>query len=278
MGKLKKPAVALGGLGLFAAVNIFLSMKWLNVKRRNVKINNLPRHLEGLRILHISDIHNTSYKRLSVDIWKKIFKNDFDIAFITGDLTKEYFDQVLPMRKGLSELARRVPVFFVDGNHEKYHFHQMKEFLESCGVVVLDDKKIVLEVDGGELEILGTRDFYYQKYKHFKPFTELMEREVRCGFRILLSHQPQIIDRLCYFQDILVISGHTHGGQVKLPFIPALYAPGQGFFPKYAGGFYNVKHNYLYVSSGIGASRVPIRFFNRPEVAVFTLQNVPYRD
>ena len=271
MGKIKKTAVALGGIGLFSAANVALSMNWLKISKKNVEIKNLPPHLEGLRILHISDIHNNSHKYLSLDIWKKVFKNDFDIAFITGDLTQAYFDHALPLRKGLCELARRVPVFFVDGNHERFHFKQMKEFLESCGIIVLDDKKIVLEVDVGNLEILGTRDYYYQKYNHFKPFMKLMGDEVRCGFRILLSHQPQIIDRLSYFQDILVLSGHTHGGQVRLPFLPIAYAPGQGFFPKYSCGLYKEKHNYLHVSPGIGASRIPIRFFNRPEIAILTL-------
>ena len=271
MGRIKNCAAVLGGLGLAAGINIFLSMKWFEIRNKNVEIKNLPEHLEGLKILHISDIHNTSYLHLSVDIWKKIFKADFDIAFITGDLTKAYFDQVLPLRDGFVKLAKKVPVFFVDGNHERFHFKEMKAFLESCGIVVLDDRKIVLELDGGDLEILGTRDYYYQKYHHFRPFKRLMEEEVRCGFRILLSHQPQMIDGLSYFQDILVISGHTHGGQVRLPFLPVAYAPGQGFFPKYACGMYKVRHNYLHISSGIGASRVPVRFFNRAGVDILTL-------
>ena len=122
------------------------------------------------------------------------------------------------------------------------------------------------------MEILGVRDYYHQRRERFKSFKRLMENEVRCGFRLLLSHQPQIIEGLSYFKDILVLSGHTHGGQIRLPLCSTLIAPGQGIFPKYGDGFYKVKSCYLYISKGIGASRIPIRFFNRPEIAVLTLK------
>ncbi|MCL2564329.1 MAG: metallophosphoesterase [Defluviitaleaceae bacterium] len=253
--------------------NIAMSLKLPRLIKADLPIDNLPEHIRGLKILHVSDIHNKSKYYVNVNIWKTVFKEDFDIAVITGDMTKDFFDQVLPLREPLSELASRVPTFFVDGNHEKAHFREMKKFMESLGVVVLDDRKITLGINGGSLEILGIRDYYYQKRQGFKPFKHLMEDEVKCGFRILLSHQPQIIEGLSYFKDILVLSGHTHGGQIRLPFVDTIIAPGQGFFPKFGDGFYKVKNCYLYISRGIGASRIPVRLFNRPEVAVLTLKN-----
>ena len=253
--------------------NIAMSLKLPRLIRADIPIDNLPEHIQGFKILHISDIHNKSKYYINVNIWKTVFKEDFDIAVITGDMTKDFFDQVLPLREPLAQLAKVKPTFFVDGNHEKAHFREMKKFMEALGIVVLDDRKITLGINGGSLEILGIRDYYYQRRQRFKPFNTLMENEVKCGFRILLSHQPQIIEGLNYFKDILVLSGHTHGGQIRLPFTNTLVAPGQGFLPKYGDGFYKVKNCYLYVSRGIGASRIPVRFFNRPEVAVLTLKD-----
>ena len=269
---LSKAVIFAAGSICALLANVIISVKLPKISRADIPVDNLPEHIEGLRIMHISDIHNESMFDISVNIWKNLFEEDFDIAVITGDMTKEYFDHVLPLRKPLTRLAGRAPVFFVDGNHEKAHFREMKRFLESCGITVLDDRKVSLEIGGGSLEILGIRDYYYQRRHNFRAFKRLMEDEVVCGFRILLSHQPQIIEKLTQFRDILVLSGHTHGGQIRLPFIDTLVAPGQGFFPKYGDGFYKVKNCYLYVSRGIGASRIPIRFFNRPEVAVLKLK------
>jgi len=267
-----KVVILAGGMISALLANITLSLKHPKLENTDLPIKNLPKHLEGLKILLLADIHNKSITDIDVNIWKTVFKEKFDIAVIAGDMTKECFDQVLPLRKPLSALSKRVPVFFVDGNHEKAHFAEMKRFMECCGIMVADDRKIKLEINGGPIEVLGIRDYYYQRRHNFKSFKRLMENEVKCGFRLLLSHQPQIIDALAHFKDILVLSGHTHGGQIRLPFVKTIIAPGQGFFPKYGAGFYEVKGCYLYVSKGIGASRIPLRLFNRPEVAVLTLQ------
>jgi len=274
MLSLTKIALLTGGAigAALAGINIAISLKCPQLKHINVPISKLPKHLRGLRILHISDIHNVSTKHINVNIWDMAFEQRFDIAVITGDMTKAYFDQILPLKGVLTRLSERAPTFFVDGNHEQAHFVQMKAFMESCGIQVLDNKKVSVDINGESLEILGIRDFYFQKRHGFEPLSELMEDEPKQGFRLFLSHQPQVIDRLAVdFEDIFVISGHTHGGQIRLPFVKTIVAPGQGFFPKYGDGLYKVKRCYLYISRGIGASRISVRFFNRPEVGVIRL-------
>ena len=272
MSFIKAAIFACGALcAALAGMNIVISLKCPRLVRIDMPIDGLPEHLRNLRILHISDIHNTSKTRIDINIWNVISKANFDLAVITGDMTADCFDQILPLKSVLIGLANRVPVFFVDGNHEQAHYRQMKTFLESCGIEVLDNKRIDLDINGETLAILGIRDYYYQKWQNFKPFERLIENEVKCGFRLLLSHQPQIVDKLSYFEDILILSGHTHGGQIRLPFMNTIIAPGQGLFPKYGNGFYKVKNCYLYVSRGIGTSRIPVRFFNRPEVAILRL-------
>jgi predicted MPP superfamily phosphohydrolase len=246
-------------------------MKWLKIRRVDAVIDNLPRELLGLRILHITDLHNNSYSKMNVNIWKKVFEEDFDIACITGDLTVFKFEQILPHKAYLQALAKRVPVFFVDGNHEKKHFFRMKRFLQGIGITVLDGRKVKIDINGYPLEILGIRDYYYQEHYNFRPFYKLMKNEEHKEFRLLLSHQPQIVKKCGAFTDIFIMSGHTHAGQLRLPFFPVIGAPGQGFWPKYGAGFYKVGGNYLYVSQGIGASRIQARFFNRPEVSIIRL-------
>ena len=273
MLSLTKIALLAGGAmcAALACLNIRVSLKCPELKRINVPISKLPEHLRGLKTLHLSDIHNASRKRVDVNIWDTVFRQNFDLVVITGDMTKEYFDQVLPLRSELMRLSKRAPTFFVDGNHEQAHFVQMKAFMESCGVQVLDNRKVVLEINGAELEIIGIRDFYYQKWRGFAPMDELMKDEPKQGFRLFLSHQPQVVDKLAGYEDIFVISGHTHGGQIRLPFVKTIIAPGQGFFPKYGDGLYKVKKCYLYISRGIGASRISVRFFNRPEIGLIKL-------
>jgi len=268
----KLTILAAGALcATFAGINIAVSLKCPKLVHVDIPIQKLSKHLKGLKILHISDIHNVSTHSINVNIWDTVFEQDFDIAVITGDMTKEYFDQVLPLKGVLTRLAGRAPTFFVDGNHEQAHYSHMKTFLESCGICVLDNCKTSLDINGGSLDILGIRDYYYQKWQDFKPLDELMEGETKDGFRLFLSHQPQVIDKLADFNDLLILSGHTHGGQIRLPFMNTIVAPGQGLFPKYGDGLYRVKGSYLYISKGIGASRIALRFFNRPEIGLIRL-------
>jgi len=254
------------------------SMTWLKVSEHEVTLPRLPREMDGMRVLHITDLHSTNEKKMNLDIWKTIDTLDFDMAVITGDMIigrdKNALPELFSHRDGLAALAARVPTYFVAGNHDYWVLPDLIVFLQDLGIVVLQDDYEEAEYNGTTFIIAGTLDEYH--YKRLGTYDSLHEMmgELDDGFKIVLSHQPTVFDVVQKYKPDLMLSGHTHGGQLRLPFFPTLYSPGQGFFPKYGDGFYANEDTgaVLFVSRGIGTTMFRIRFFNRPEIAVLTLR------
>jgi predicted MPP superfamily phosphohydrolase len=273
----------IGGL-VFVALLVVIavgSTRWLRVHEHVVYFDDLPQYLHGLRILQISDLHSNSATRMNMDIWRHIDDLDFDIAVITGDIVLDgawgaagpitYLD---PHKPYLAALAARVPTFFVEGNHESRTGRLFVPIMRDLGITFLFNESYHLAFNGGYLEIIGTADHSTMvRENSFDDMQALFANPA--DFRLVLTHQPQIFDMVKHTGPMLTLAGHTHGGQIRLPFLPTLYAPGQGFFPGYGTGFYHFDDNpnaILYVSRGIGTTYFPIRFWNRPEIAVLELR------
>ena len=255
------------------------SMRWLKVSTHILYFDDLPEHLEGLRILHISDLHSNDKERANPDIWRHVDGLDFDIAAITGDIILgqawNHSGPILelePQRLYLEALAARVPTFFVEGNHEAHHYRQMLQFMDEVGIAFLRNEVVILEVNGGPFEIIGTKDFSNLRRAGFDDFYELFD-DVSDNFQLVLTHQPQLFDRFKDSGANLTLAGHTHGGQLRLPFFPTIYAPNQGLWPRYGAGLYRHGDAVMHVSRGIGTTYFPIRFWNRPEIAVIELRS-----
>lgn len=261
-------------LTLFILINLgitFASMRWLQVVHHVVYVPDLPSHLEGLRILQISDLHNRSSVRKTLNIWPTVFDQTFDIAVITGDIIVGSERHLEPHRYGLGQLAYRVPTFFIEGNHELRH-RSLDAFMAEVGITFLRNDIATVSHGGGTFEVVGTRDYNVLTRDHFAVFDTLFDNAQ--GFQLVLTHQPQAFNYLKGRTAMpqLVLSGHTHGGQLRLPFFPTIYAPNQGFFPQYGSGFYHYQNATLYVSRGIGATNFSLRFWNRPELPIFELR------
>ena len=226
-------------------------------------------NLDNFRIAHISDTHfgfysfETIYDRVLSTV-KGIRP---DIIAYTGDLIsrKESTEDAL---KFVERLSRTSPVFIVWGNWDHYKLESklntFKEELESAGeVVVLTNEGVELE-RGERVYMIGVDD----------PFTGRDRLDAALpadkGLKILLAHSPQIIDSAEGRVDV-VLSGHTHGGQVVLPFIGPVYIPLPEKYKKYAAGVYKIRGTVLYVNRGIGMSFLPMRFMCPPEVAEIDL-------
>ena len=157
--------------------------------------------------------------------------------------------------------------FYVPGNHESYLepevYRQLVEGMLSFGVTVMEDSETILHKDGKYISIVGYGWDQQAERAHLNSFS---------GYRILLAHRPE------YFADYvaadfdLVLSGHTHGGQVRLPWIGALFATGQGLFPEYDAGMYTQGDTDMFVSRGVGTTGLPFRFCNQPEIVVVELK------
>lgn len=250
------------------------SMRWLKIKHEKLYTDKDAR----FRVLLISDFHSNNPQKTNARLWEKIHGCEFDMVAITGDLVQDRLSELEPLKPHLRRLAERAPVYFVDGNHEKYIYTEMFAELEKLGVNVLHNRRV--SIDTG-LDIVGISDFYRLRRLGFPGIAELFtggamsgeqslsdEQPADAKFVLVLSHQPQIIDVIAEYSPDLLLCGHTHGGQVRIPLLPALFAPGQGLLPKYDHGWYKTGDTSIFISKGIGATHFNIRLFNRPEAVV----------
>jgi predicted MPP superfamily phosphohydrolase len=172
-------------------------------------------------------------------------------------------------------------VYYVSGNQENASgkYDELKSDLQSVGVRVLDNEFIKLSKNNETINLFGIEDF---DFFNFGPdtgndFSKNFQGEITNlvkgadGFKILLTHRPEYFDQYVACNIDLVFAGHAHGGQVRLPFIGALYAPGQGFFPKYTKGLYTIDQTSMIVSAGMGNSEFPFRINDPPEIVVAIL-------
>lgn len=225
----------------------------------------LPAQMDGLRILQISDLHNQSFGKDNKKLLAAVEKLQADVIVVTGDLIDSTFTNT---EKGLAfakELVKLAPVYYCTGNHEhRLPKKDLKIFLQdlsNLGVRVLCDEAIPFY--GGTLVGLD------EPSSHVNTLEGIMASVEDPGFTLLLSHKPHYIEN--YLDADLVLAGHAHGGQVYIPFVGGLIAPGQGYFPKYTKGFYTMEKTTMLISRGIGDShRIP-RIFNIPELVLLTL-------
>lgn len=229
-----------------------------------IREEELPESFDGFRIAHVSDLHSAD---MTQELAQMLRQAQPDIICITGDLSDSRDTNVDIALEFAREAAQIAPCYYITGNHEARHsaalYNELLEGLASAGVTVLNDQEVILSRDGKEIAVVG----------HFWGDTddigEISDFE---GYRILLSHQPEDFDNYVAAGYDLVLSGHAHGGQFRLPFIGGVYAPGQGFFPKYDAGVYSAGVTDMVVSRGIGNSTIPLRLNNRPEVVLVVLE------
>ncbi len=249
----------------------------LQVQRFTFTSPRLPAGFDGCVIVQLSDLHGALFGEDNRDLLKVVAKNRPDYIFLTGDLLDQY--RATPHSYAVSlggALADIAPTYFVTGNHEWAlpDVPGLKRALEVAGVQVLTNEYTVLARDGDNAVLAGVDD--PNGYADQKTPEEVAE-EVRAAFAdpfwILLAHRNNYFeDAYCRLGADLVISGHGHGGLVRLPFTDGLVSVERTFFPSYTAGFYQAGGADLFVSRGLGNSGRTFRLFNRPQVAVLTLK------
>ncbi len=243
----------------------------------------LPASFSGFRIAHVSDLHNAEFGRGNAELLKMISENKPDIIVITGDLVDSHRTDIDVALAFAREAAKIAPTFYATGNHEasisKQEFETLKTGLEAAGVIVLEDEVIWLERGGEKIALLGLTDpDFTEKSDLFGTAPAMVTTKLKnltdredC-YTILLSHRPELFDVYVSCSIDLILSGHAHGGQFRLPFVGGLVAPNQGFFPKYDAGLFTEGRTNMVVSRGLGNSIIPLRFNNRPEIIIEVLQ------
>ena len=232
-----------------------------------------------VRIVLITDLHSCSYGKGQRELIDAIHAQKPDIILLGGDIC----DDKLPHRNTelvLRAIADKYPCYYVTGNHEYWsrEIEKILKIFESYNVPVLEGSFDTIDVRGQKLNICGISDPDILKYtdKNYSITEQLKDAAVASengNYTILLAHRPELIDSYLNYDFDLILAGHAHGGQWRLPgIINGLFAPNQGFFPQYAGGKYRFEDSYMIVSRGLAreSTRIP-RIFNRPELVVIDL-------
>lgn len=226
---------------------------------------------EDLKITQITDFHgNTLIDKEK--LMKEVKEFNPHIIVFTGDMIDFKTDDI----EGTLDLIQRMyeinnNTFFIIGNHELRNKkgHEFISGLESIGVTVLDNEEKIMKINEEEINIIGL-SFFATKDDYESTIEGINEN----NFILLLSHSPnRPMSYLSGIED-LILSGHTHGGQVRLPIIGPIIAPGQGLFPEYDKGSFELGNTILYIDSGLGNSLFPIRFFNRVQISNITIKPI----
>lgn len=233
-----------------------------------------PKLTAEVRLAVVTDFHSSDN---ADDVVAMVASCAPDAVLLVGDL----FDddtQNRPPERTLSlmrQLSAQYPCYYVSGNHEAWtgEMDALYQQTEDAGVTVLRMSSGVLTVRGQRIALCGVPDPYEMVFSG-APDTEEQLRQAledvdSADFTVLLAHRPELLAKYAQFPLDLVVSGHAHGGQVRIPgVLNGLYAPNQGWFPKLAGGAYTQDGTTLIVSRGLAVrTRLP-RIFNRPEVVL----------
>ncbi len=229
---------------------------------------------QDLTIVHISDLHNTSFGKNNGRLINKIKKSHPDIIAITGDLIDANHTDVDVAIKLIENIISIAPIYYVTGNHEAWaidEYQELKMRMEDLGVIVLDNKSVNVMIDDTEISINGIDDANMINVKN-----ELDKLDYDSdNFVLLLSHRPELFEEYTNRDIDLVLSGHAHGGQFRIPIIGGLVAPNQGMFPEYTEGlFESTDATKMIISRGLGNSIIPVRINNNPELVVIEIKPI----
>ncbi len=249
------------GIAVFAGIACRLSLNVVHYEIESDKID-VP-----VKLAFLSDVHNSLYGKGQSELIEEIADFGTDIVMFGGDLFDEHNGTENSWAL-VDALAGEYPCFYAIGNHETktkmpgYY----KEEMAKRGVTVLEDETAVIEVNGQKIRICGTE--YFSDKNAASQLDGL--------YSIDLHHFPEDFPVMKENGFDLILAGHAHGGQWRIPYIlNGVYAPGEGLFPEYAGGYYSENGTEMIVSRGLYKNLSCIfmpRIFNRPELVLITLK------
>lgn len=274
---MKKIRRLLALLALFALAAGFVYWQNFTLQVEPVELffESLPPQFDGLRVAELSDLHGRSFGKNNVRLLRTLQKARPDMICICGDLFDEKTDLTMlePLLTGLTDIA---PVYYVTGNHE-WQVKNLREILQKMrawGVTVLENEGRVLSRGGAEMVVAGVHD-PCGPYDMKTPAALVRELRSAQGndFILMLSHRNDELTMWSQLGVQLVLSGHCHGGVVRLPFVGGVFGTRRELFPEYDAGVYRQDGTTLFVSRGLGYTNVHFRLFNRPHVPIMILRS-----
>jgi len=273
---MKRKAIAAAAAAAILSTALLLDSRYcIDVKEYELSFANLPESFDGYRIALISDLHGWSFGNENERLIEKIRAAKPDLIAITGDMVSkpDDLDAVENLMDGLYGLA---PMYYVNGNHEwgAGLTLKMRQLMEARGVICLSNEFVTLNRESEHILICGVED-RNGRADMIKPpeLAEELRQQYPEDFVLWLQHRN---DSLIYYPELpveLVLSGHAHGGIVRLPFIGGVLDVRGKLGAEYEKGIYNEGGLTQLVSAGLGNSVFIPRFLNRPELPIITLRN-----
>ncbi len=266
---------------LLMVIYIWYENNTIKVTEISVHSVDLPSSFDGFKIAHISDFHDVEFGDENEKLLEKLEEIDPDIIALTGDMIDRNRVNIELTIEFVKKAVLVAPCYYVNGNHEasmpKEDYERLETSLLELGVNVLRNQSSVIEKNGEYVSVLGIDDLDFSLKTNISPTSHMSAENIKSlsdsdGYKILLSHRPEYFDNYVKGEMNLVLSGHAHGGQFRIPFVGGVVAPGQGFFPEYDSGLYSEGKTNMIVSRGLGNSVVPIRINNRPEIVTIVLE------
>lgn len=274
----KKWLIRVGVLLIFIALTVWAFYIGLVVRHYEIHSQKIDND-NTVRVVVVADLHSVYYGENQEVLLDLIKEQKPDIIALPGDIVDDDVSEegAHSFLRGIQDIA---PAYYVSGNHEYWsgECDRIKRMIEGYGVTVLENERAYITVNGIDLCIYGIDDPEIIKYTKdreiaamgsadelLKRFDDMDDSTVN----ILLAHRPERFTSYQQYGVDLVFCGHAHGGQVRLPLIlNGLFAPNQGFFPKYAGGLYEENGQTMIVSRGVALNERLPRVFNPPEIVV----------
>lgn len=279
MSKKIKRSILLIATLVGCSIFLYLQNNLISITEVKITSSKIPSSFKGYKILQISDLHNKKFGDNQDVLIQKIKSIDPDIIAITGDLIdSKSYDAEVSMQL-IREIVKKYPVYFVTGNHEQWSgkYNNLEKELKKYDVNVLRNEHVGIRKGEQEINLLGIDEPEFVTGNRDEGniiIDEIKKAKIEMQpdkYNVLLSHRPEFIKEYTNERLDLVLSGHAHGGQVRLPFIGGLVAPNQGVLPKYTAGLYVEQNTSMVVSRGLGNSIIPQRILNRPEIVVVQL-------
>jgi hypothetical protein len=239
-----------------------------------ISVTSAPDGFAGYRIALISDLHGKEFGEDNQRLLDFVAGLEPDLIAITGDLIHE--ESQLAMVPALAQgLAAIAPTYYVTGNHEwaAKVANELEDLLERCGVTVLSNTYEMLEQNGDRIALMGAEDLNGRADQiTISQLADQVRQEQGEVYTLLLCHRDTRLSEYTQAGIDLTLSGHAHGGLIRLPTTDGLVGPNREFFPSYTAGLYDLEVGQIVVSRGLGNQFPCFRLFNRPDVPLIVLE------
>lgn len=275
------------------AIYIYWENNSLDITRFRLSYEDLPDSFDGYRIVQISDMHGKTFGAKNVTLANKIKALKPDILIATGDMMSSTVDDGQAFLDFLDCFGNYCPVYMCLGNHEQIvrwlnstgnvniNYNYFINEVEKRGVILLDNSRTELKKGDDSISLDGlTLELYHYSRRDQQidenlflttSYINQVIGKPAKEFTILLAHNPAYFKEYAKWGADLVLSGHVHGGVIRIPFKGGLLSPEKVFFPEYDAGLFEEGKSKMIVNRGLGYSQINFRLFNRPEISFIEL-------